>query len=68
MTDSRKLVRLVATARFVNAGRPVRVNEELELPEDEANEMIAVGFAIRAPEEPKAKRNTYRRRDMEAED
>jgi hypothetical protein len=67
MSDSRKVVRLVATARFLQAGRPVRVNEELELPEDEALELIAVGCAIRAPEQPAAKRNTYRRRDMEAE-
>lgn len=58
-------VRLISAARHVYGGRSIAPNEIFEATEQDAEDLIAINFARRAPEIVK---RAYKRRDMRAEE
>lgn len=66
------MVKLISTARHWFHDRWLKPNDPFEATEEEAEELMSkpIGFAVRDTqvETVKPKRNSYKRRDMEAEE
>lgn len=59
-----KSMRVVTVRKHVHNGSMMKVAEEYETDEANAADLLQLGYVTRAPE---AKKNQYRRRDLEAE-
>lgn len=60
-------IRVKAQRYFRNHGVKVKLDEELEMTEAEAADMVAMGYVVRVEDKPKS-RVAYKRRDLQAED
>ena len=59
-------IRVKAQRFFKNKGVKVKLDEELEMTEAEAADMVAMGYVVRV-EDSKPKARAYKRRDLQAE-
>jgi len=58
-------IRVKAQRYFRNKGVRVLLDQELDMPEGEAADMVAMGYVVRVEDKPKAR--AYKRRDLQAE-
>jgi hypothetical protein len=69
MSAPGRKVRLVSAARHIYDGRPIHIGQEFEATEKDAEDLIAMHFATLAPNNGTLHvKNSYRRRDMKAEE